>query len=162
VVTIGASDLKERLNEIVRRVEDGDYFTVTRHGRPVALLQPYCGVENDKGSSDGWVASVLSPALLHTGILADPDAWRVYGYLLLEVVKASRQLSWAVAESLESNQIRVVVLKMAESCGYHPKLFREVLERLREKGLLVVNSDTPKRGLLVTLLLPTLRRGDAD
>lgn len=35
------SDLKNRLLEVVRRVEKGEAFEITKDGEPVAILSPY-------------------------------------------------------------------------------------------------------------------------
>lgn len=37
---IPIQELKQTLAEILRRVELGETFTITRHGKPVARLQP--------------------------------------------------------------------------------------------------------------------------
>ena len=38
--TIGASDAKTRLSELLHRAERGESFVITKHGRPVARLIP--------------------------------------------------------------------------------------------------------------------------
>ena len=38
--TIGAYDAKTRLPELLKRVAKGEKITITRHGVPVAVLQP--------------------------------------------------------------------------------------------------------------------------
>ena len=40
---IGAFEAKTKLSELLRRVEEGESFRVTRHGRPVAILSPVDG-----------------------------------------------------------------------------------------------------------------------
>ncbi len=37
---IGAFDAKTHLSELLERVEKGERFTITRHGKPVAELVP--------------------------------------------------------------------------------------------------------------------------
>jgi prevent-host-death family protein len=37
---VGAYDAKTRLPELLKRVEKGERITITRHGVPVAVLQP--------------------------------------------------------------------------------------------------------------------------
>jgi prevent-host-death family protein len=37
---IGAYEAKTRFSELLRRVEKGERFVITRHGRPVAVLEP--------------------------------------------------------------------------------------------------------------------------
>ncbi|MBC7098874.1 type II toxin-antitoxin system prevent-host-death family antitoxin [Candidatus Bipolaricaulota bacterium] len=37
---IGAYEAKVKFSELLRRVEKGERFVITRHGRPVALLEP--------------------------------------------------------------------------------------------------------------------------
>jgi prevent-host-death family protein len=38
--TVGAFEAKTHLSELLERVERGEKFTITRHGRPVAKLVP--------------------------------------------------------------------------------------------------------------------------
>ena len=44
MVTVGAYEAKTRLPELLRMVEAGERVTITRHGRPVALLMPPTGL----------------------------------------------------------------------------------------------------------------------
>lgn len=44
MVTVGSYEAKTHLPELLRRVEEGEQVTITRHGRPVALLIPAPGV----------------------------------------------------------------------------------------------------------------------
>ena len=37
---IGAYEAKVKFSEILRRVEKGERFVITRHGMPVAVLEP--------------------------------------------------------------------------------------------------------------------------
>ena len=37
---IGAYEAKTKFSELLRRVEKGERFVITRHGRPVAVLEP--------------------------------------------------------------------------------------------------------------------------
>lgn len=39
--TIGAFEAKTRLSELLDRVEAGEVIVITRHGAPIATLQPY-------------------------------------------------------------------------------------------------------------------------
>jgi prevent-host-death family protein len=39
--TVGAFDAKTKLSELLDRVEAGEVIVITRHGAPVATLQPY-------------------------------------------------------------------------------------------------------------------------
>lgn len=41
--TIGAYEAKTHLSELLDRVERGETLTITRHGKPVALLGPVPG-----------------------------------------------------------------------------------------------------------------------
>lgn len=38
--TVGACEAKTKFSELLRRVEKGERFVITRHGRPVAVLEP--------------------------------------------------------------------------------------------------------------------------
>ena len=40
---IGAYDAKTHLPQLLERVQKGERFTITKHGRPVAELLPYSG-----------------------------------------------------------------------------------------------------------------------
>ena len=37
---IGAYEAKTKFSELLRRAEKGERFVITRHGRPVAVLEP--------------------------------------------------------------------------------------------------------------------------
>jgi len=41
--TVGAFEAKTHLSELLKRVEQGEHITITRHGTPVAELRPYSG-----------------------------------------------------------------------------------------------------------------------
>jgi prevent-host-death family protein len=43
--TIGAYDAKTHLSELLKRVAKGERITITRHGVPVAVLQPPDGAK---------------------------------------------------------------------------------------------------------------------
>ena len=45
---IGAHEARVRLLRLLRRVEAGERFVITRHERPVAELIPYRGVDRDQ------------------------------------------------------------------------------------------------------------------
>jgi prevent-host-death family protein len=40
VITVGASEARTRLANLIRAVEHGDTVIITRHGKPVAQLVP--------------------------------------------------------------------------------------------------------------------------
>lgn len=40
MVEIGAYDAKTRLSELLEKVREGESFTITRHGQPIAELRP--------------------------------------------------------------------------------------------------------------------------
>lgn len=42
--TVGSYEAKTHLPELLRRVEAGERVTITRHGRPIALLVPPNGL----------------------------------------------------------------------------------------------------------------------
>jgi prevent-host-death family protein len=48
VRTIGAYEAKTRLAELLDEVEAGHSLTITRHGRPVAVLTPLRGATGDR------------------------------------------------------------------------------------------------------------------
>lgn len=43
--TIGAYDTKTKLAEMLRRVEEGESFTITKRGKPIADVIPNCDQE---------------------------------------------------------------------------------------------------------------------
>ncbi|MFH1763085.1 MAG: type II toxin-antitoxin system prevent-host-death family antitoxin [Gemmatimonadota bacterium] len=43
MVTVGSYEAKTRLPELLRMVGEGERVTITRHGRPIALLVPAPG-----------------------------------------------------------------------------------------------------------------------
>ena len=45
---IGAYDAKTHLPELLERVQKGERFTITKHGRPVAELLPYSGHDSER------------------------------------------------------------------------------------------------------------------
>ena len=45
---IGAYDAKTHLPELLERVQKGERFTITKHGRPVAELLPYSGHNKER------------------------------------------------------------------------------------------------------------------
>lgn len=50
--TVGAFDAKTHLSEILTRAEAGETFTVTKRGRPVAMIIPVVGAQADR--ADLW------------------------------------------------------------------------------------------------------------
>ena len=48
LTTIGAFDAKTRLSELLDRVEGGEVITITRHGVPIARLEPYAAAVDTK------------------------------------------------------------------------------------------------------------------
>ena len=47
---IGAFEAKTRLPRLLRRVQEGERFTITKHNRPVAELIPFRPHDSDKVS----------------------------------------------------------------------------------------------------------------
>ncbi|MCY3931807.1 MAG: type II toxin-antitoxin system prevent-host-death family antitoxin [Acidobacteria bacterium] len=45
---IGVREARARLPQLLKRVEAGERFVITRHERPVAELIPYRGVDRDQ------------------------------------------------------------------------------------------------------------------
>jgi prevent-host-death family protein len=48
MTAIGAFDAKTHLSSLLERVEKGEHFTITRHGKPVAELVPVQSRDADK------------------------------------------------------------------------------------------------------------------
>jgi prevent-host-death family protein len=65
---VGAFDAKTRLSELLDRVEAGEVIVITRHGSPIATLQPYDAALDPKKAQkaiDGLLE--LRSELLRTG-----------------------------------------------------------------------------------------------
>lgn len=45
---VGAYEAKTHLPELLKRVEQGERITITRHGKPVAVLAPVAAVDREK------------------------------------------------------------------------------------------------------------------
>lgn len=72
------SDLKNKLLEVVRRVEKGEVFEITKDGEPVAILSP----------RDAWIRGVTGFARVEVrGTLELPSAGWTYD---VENLKADR------------------------------------------------------------------------
>lgn len=56
--TVGAYEAKAHLSALLDRVERGERVTITRHGRPVALLVPVPGAAQH--TVDDAVSSILT------------------------------------------------------------------------------------------------------
>ena len=54
-VSIGAFEAKAQLSRLLRAVEQGERFTITVRGKPVADLVPHCG-----GTEQGVAAAVAA------------------------------------------------------------------------------------------------------
>jgi prevent-host-death family protein len=53
---VAIRELKARLSEHIERVEQGEVVTVTRRGRPVALIVPLPGRDQlERGLAEGWI-----------------------------------------------------------------------------------------------------------
>lgn len=68
MVEIGAYDAKTHLPELLERVQRGERFVITKHGRPVAELLPFAG--HDAEAARRAVASMrtLRAALARRGV----------------------------------------------------------------------------------------------
>ncbi len=71
--TISQRELRNDSGEVMRRVEAGESFTVTRRGVPVAMLVPH----RDMGAG-GPERFVLADRLVHG--LSDVPDWGVEGF----------------------------------------------------------------------------------
>lgn len=58
--TVGASQAKNQLSQLLDQVEKGESVTITRHGRPVAVLAPVALAKPAKSAKTGeeWLAEV--------------------------------------------------------------------------------------------------------
>lgn len=70
--TIQQSELRNNNAEIMRRVEDGESFTVTVHGRPVADIVPHRRARRRRRLVP---AAALDQILAAAGPPPDPQEW---------------------------------------------------------------------------------------
>jgi prevent-host-death family protein len=54
MTTIPQRELRNNISEILRRAEDGERFTITVAGRPVAELGPPAGVSRGATAAELW------------------------------------------------------------------------------------------------------------
>ena len=71
--TIRQSELRNDNAEIMRRVAEGESFTVTVHGRPIADLVPH--LRSGTGRQRLVPAAVVDDLLAEDVPGPDPDAW---------------------------------------------------------------------------------------
>lgn len=55
--TVGAFQAKTQLSQLLDQVEKGEFVTITRHGRPVAVLTPVAPAKPAK-TGEEWLAEV--------------------------------------------------------------------------------------------------------
>ena len=55
--TVGAFQAKTQLSQLLDQVEKGESVTITRHGRPVAVLTPVAPARSAK-TGEQWVAEM--------------------------------------------------------------------------------------------------------
>jgi prevent-host-death family protein len=61
VTTIPQRELRNNVSEILRRAEEGERFTITVAGRPVAELGPPAGARRGTSVADFWLALRNAP-----------------------------------------------------------------------------------------------------
>lgn len=83
MLEIGADAARTQLHTLLRRVEKGEAFVITRHGRPVAQLQPVTAQRHDPEQVRGALAALRAfrEELSRRGVmlrtaLGDTDTWR--------------------------------------------------------------------------------------
>jgi prevent-host-death family protein len=54
--TVGAFQAKTQLSQLLDQVEKGEVVTITRHGRPVAVLAPVTPARSER-TGDEWLAA---------------------------------------------------------------------------------------------------------
>ncbi len=72
--SVGVREIRQNISVYLRRVERGEAFTVTDHGRPVALLSPL-PPDNDR-LAELVAAGVLEPRKPR-GPLPEPQRWNL-------------------------------------------------------------------------------------
>lgn len=69
---IGAYEAKTHLPELLERVQRGERFVITKHGRPVAELLPYAGHDSETARDALKAMRAVRAALARRGVrLAD-------------------------------------------------------------------------------------------
>lgn len=64
-VTIPQRELRNQIGDVLRRAENGEHFTITVGGRPVAELGPLASVHEP--AAPGRLAAILAEAPADTG-----------------------------------------------------------------------------------------------
>lgn len=70
--TVGAFDAKTHLSSLLERVEKGERFTITRHGKPIAQLVPV-----EQRDPDRIRATIARMQELSAGLRLDGD-WKEF------------------------------------------------------------------------------------
>lgn len=65
---IGAYDAKTHLPRLLERVQKGERFTITKHGRPIAELLPYSGHDAERARRALAQVRSLRQALARRGV----------------------------------------------------------------------------------------------
>ncbi|WP_416053080.1 type II toxin-antitoxin system Phd/YefM family antitoxin [Cupriavidus basilensis] len=72
-VEVGSYDAKTKLPELLRKVEQGERFTITQRGRPIADLVP--SADNVRHSGEEAVAAMRATRRVTGVALADLEHW---------------------------------------------------------------------------------------
>lgn len=72
MATIGAFEAKTHLSQLLERVEAGEQFTITRHGRPVAKLMPVTVAEDGEQARARRLAAIEALRKLSAGVRLNP------------------------------------------------------------------------------------------
>jgi prevent-host-death family protein len=76
VATVGAYEAKTHLSQLLERVAQGETITITKHGKPVAVLAP--PPEKPKVDFDKIWAEMRE---IRSRVGPDPDGWTIKDYI---------------------------------------------------------------------------------
>ena len=80
---MGAAEARNHLSRLLRRVQAGERFVITRHGRPVAELIPFGAA--DPGSDPGKIQAAID------GLKAFQKTHSLGGLAVRDMIKAGRR-----------------------------------------------------------------------
>ena len=91
---IGAFEAKTHLSQLLRRVQAGERFIITKHNRPVAELIPFQPHDSDKGRCGDCQAEGVSGNTQSGRTVGSPDDRGRTQVLMASVLDCSVIMAW--------------------------------------------------------------------
>lgn len=82
---MGAAEARNQLSRLLRRVQAGERFVITRHGRPVAELIPFRATDSGSGSDPDRVQAAID------GLKAFQKTHSLGGLAVRDMIEAGRR-----------------------------------------------------------------------